>query len=172
MLLVAGCATSVPEAIRQAPPTQVSVADVQREAPRFLGQTVRWGGTILAVRNRERVTEVEVLARPIAGDGRPLAQAAGAGRFLAEVPGFLDPAEYPEGRLLTLTGRVARTETRPVGDYPYAYPVIAAQSRYLWPEPPPRREVPYYGYPYPYPWYDPWYFYPYRYPYRPWRYPW
>ena len=166
VLLVAGCATGVPEAIRQAPPGAVSVTDVQRGAPRFIGQSVRWGGTILAVRNREKATEIELLARALTAEGKPNAASAGEGRFLAEIAGFLDPAEYPEGRLLTITGRLVRTETRPVGDYRYTYPVVATQSRYLWPEQPQRLDVPYYAYPYP--WQDPWYF-----PtYRPWHYPW
>jgi outer membrane lipoprotein len=161
LLALTGCATGVPEAIRQAPPTQVAVADVQREAPRFIGQTVRWGGSILAVHNRAQVTEIELLARPLGVAGEPDPQATGTGRFLAEIPGFLDPAEYPEGRRLTVSGRLVRTETRPVGDYPYAYPVVATESWHLWPEPPEARDVPYYGYP----WYDRWY------PYRPWHYP-
>ena len=75
----------------------------------------------------------------------------------------------------SVTGRVLRTEVRPVGKYPYTYPVIQATAWYLWPE---DTAPPYYGYPYPPWWYNPrygpgmgpWYanpWYPYGYPYWP-----
>ena len=67
------------------------------------------------------------------------------------------------------TVSAVRTEIRLVGEFPYSYPLVQAQSWYLWPE---ESETPD-GYPYPVwydPWYRPWYYnpwYPYGYPY--WR---
>lgn len=166
-VVASGCATGVPEAIRTAPTASVSVVEAQSEAPRFLGRLVRWGGTILAVHNRAGATEVEVLARALSQSGEPRVNSDGQGRFVAEVSQFLDPAEYPQGARITVSGRLLRIETRPVGDYPYQYPVVAAESWHLWPKEPERIYLP--AYPYPHPWYDPWYFGPYR----PWRYyPW
>jgi len=43
----------------------------------------------------------------------------GSGRFIALLTGFADPAGYPEKRLLTVTGRLMRVETRLIGEYPY-----------------------------------------------------
>lgn len=166
LLLVGGCATGVPQAVRHAPATTVSVADVQRQAPRYIGQQVRWGGTILSVNNLSDLTEVELLARPLRDGGEPRREAAGQGRFLVEIRRFLDPAEYPEGRSLTVTGRLARVETRPVGEYPYRYPVLQADAWHLWPAPP--ESVYIAPHPFSHPWYDPWYF-----PgFRRWYYPW
>lgn len=166
-LVLAGCAIGVPQAIRKAPAAVPTVAEVQQAAPGYLGQRVRWGGTILAVRNQAEATEVELLARPLRDGGEPHGEAPGAGRFLAEVPGFLDPAEYPEGRLLTLSGRLVRVETRPVGEYPYRFPVMSAEVWHLWPEAPePVYVAPPALY---YPWYDPWYFPGFRPWYHPWR---
>ena len=160
ILLLTGCASQqIPKAIREAPTKPISVPQVQREPDGFLGRQVRWGGSIIAVRNRERSTEIEILSRPLSARGEPQGKKSGEGRFIALVAGFADPAEYPEKRLVTLTGRLQRLQTRDIGAYPYPYPVVAVEQAYLWPEPPPPR-MPYY---YPDPWYYPWY--------RPWH-PW
>jgi outer membrane lipoprotein len=140
-----------------------------------MGRTVRWGGTIVSVTNRAHSTEIEILARPLDGDGEPRPGAPGEGRFLAEAQGFLDPAEYPNDRSLTIAGPLLRVETRQVGEYPYVYPVVRADSRWLWPESPPPYLYPGYG-PWPWggPWYDPWRWPFYGPPYgiyaRPWSY--
>jgi outer membrane lipoprotein len=159
-----GCSSSVPPAIRGDIPGQtlrsLTVAQAQRGADVYSGQRVRWGGSILAVRNLPDSTEIEVLSRPLDRDGEPRADADGTGRFIARIAGFIDPAEYAEDRLLTVVGLIDGVETRDVGEYPYRYPVIAVSSRYLWPvvEPDP--------YPYGYPWYYG------GYGYGPWHGPW
>ena len=146
-----GCSSGVPPAIRgdaaAGARNPVSVEEVQRDADAYRGQRVRWGGSIIAVRNLPHSTEIEVLSRPLDNDGEPRADADGAGRFIGRVPGFIDPAEYVKNRLLTVAGLIDGVETRDVGEYPYRYPVIAVSSRYLWPVPEPD------SYPYGYPWY-------------------
>lgn len=156
ILPLAGCATGVPDSIRDPSATTVEVSQVQTQPNRYLGQRVRWGGTILGVSNREHTTEIEVLSRRLGHDGAPVSDSRGQGRFIAEVPGFLDPAEYAKDRKLTLVGTLSGMETRPVGDYPYRYPVLRVESRHLWPKP---VSPGLYGPPYPWfsPWYDPWY---------------
>lgn len=149
-----GCATDVPKAIQSPSTTPVDVAQVQADPGRHLGQRVRWGGTIIAVHNKEGTTEIEILARPLGRDGEPAPDSTSLGRFIAEARGFLEPAEYPRDWALTVVGIITGVETRPVGDYPYAYPVVRVESRFLWPEPP---APAYPAYPWPGPWYDPWY---------------
>lgn len=162
---LAACATSgVPEAIRDADRPSPTVASVQRQPEAFLGQQVRWGGSILAVHNGPQSTLIEVLGRPLDSQGEPDADGDGLGRFLVEVAGFKDPAEYPEGRRLSVAGPLLRVETRDVGEFPYPYPVVAATALHLWPEPPVwTRPPPPFAYPWyrPWwgPWYDPWYWY-------------
>lgn len=156
---LAGCASQIPQAIRTAPATAVTVAQVQQDQARYQGQAVRWGGTIIAVNNLPTATEVEVLARPLGLDGEPRTWDEGQGRFIAQVAGFLDPAQYEKERALTVVGTLTGVQTRPVGDYRYAYPVVRVETQYLWPKgPPPGAYGPYSGYPgYGYPgWYDPW----------------
>lgn len=157
ILLLTGCASSqVPRAIREAPTDLVLVSQVQQEPDRFLDRRVRWGGTIIAVNNRKRTTEIEILSRPLGSNGRPSEESAGQGRFIALLAGFADPAEYPKKRLLTVTGRLARVETRPVGEFPYSYPVVAVEQSHLWPKPLPSPPLYFYPNSWYYPWYRPW----------------
>ena len=158
---LSGCAIGVPAAIKDGPGSSVTVAEVQKSEHQYIGARVRWGGTILSVRNRQTVTEIEVLGRVTNDSGEPDPDSDGEGRFIAEVRGFLDPSEYPKDRLLTIVGTLDRVETRPVGDYPYRFPIVNTMQRYLWPEPVPDA-YPYPYYPYGYlglwrhPWYGPW----------------
>ena len=101
--------------------------------------------------NGERSTEIEVLARLLDRNGKPRSGSSAQGRFIAETAGFVVPAEYPKDRDLTVVGIVTGVETRAIGDYPYRYPVIAVETRYLWPEP----QLPL-AYPYPGPWVGSW----------------
>ena len=146
---VGGCSPALPPNIRNAPEVPVSLAEAQQEPARFKGQPVRWGGRILAVRNLERATEIEVLALPLGSEGEPVAEGATEGRFIAEVSGFLDPANYPEKQRLTVAGRLDRLDTRRVGEYPYRYPILKAETLFLWTDPPPYRPYPRPG---PWPW--------------------
>lgn len=164
-LAVAGCAGNIPREIREGPPSQPIPAQIREGDTAPTGARVRWGGTILAVHNRERATDIEVLARPLDTTGEPRERADGQGRFLARVGRFVDPAEYPRDRLITVSGTLSGVETRPVGDYPYRFPVVEAEVLHLWPEPVDYPPYPYH--PWSSPWYDPWY--PWR---RPWYGPW
>ncbi len=162
--LLAGCASQAPKAIRTEPPGSPTVAQVRADPQRWMGAQVRWGGTIASVENKGQETWVEVVSRDLWDEGRPMDNDRTGGRFLARIPGFLDPAIYAKERQLTVAGTVAGSLTRPIGQYPYRFPVVRADASYLWePLPPPR---PWYHDPF---WYDdPWY--PYMYP-RSWDYP-
>lgn len=155
-LWLGGCTSNIPEGIRQSPASAVTPAEARADAARLQGVLVRWGGVIAAVDNRRDQTWLDIVARPLAGDGSPVERDAPAlGRFLARVPGFLDPAVYKAGREVTVRGTFSGVETRQIGQYPYRYPVVNVQQHYLWPvqpEPQPRVYDPF--------WYDPWYPYP------------
>jgi outer membrane lipoprotein len=151
--LIMGCASPVPEVIRDSgSTTPITVSQVQSDPARHAGQRVRWGGEILLASNLEQATEIEILSRRLGREGAPLADAEPEGRFIARVPGFVDPAQLPEGRDITVVGMIDGGVTRPVGEYPYVYPMVAAETRYLWPEP-----LPASAYAYPSPWFGPWY---------------
>jgi len=158
MALLLGCAGHVPDDIRSPAPAPLTVSEARRATERHVGTPVRWGGSILGVENAADTTDVEILARPLNATGEPRMDATPQGRFIARFHGFLDPAEYPRQRLLTISGVLVGTQTRDVGEYPYRYPVVRATGKHLWPAPESFGPGPGdWGPWYPAPWYSPWY---------------
>lgn len=168
LALLAGCASQIPEAIRKPPPDNPPVAAVRDDTSAFEARRVRWGGKILAIDNRASITRLTILARPLDSRGKPEDGDESDGRFIAIVNQFLEPSVYAPDRKITVSGMLLHGETGKVGEFPYTYPVVQAETFYLWP-----KEVPLPAGYYPW-WYDPWYYdpwymdryYPYRYPYR------
>ncbi len=155
-LLLGGCVSEVPESIRLPPSAAVSPAEARADPQHLVGVTVRWGGIIAKVENRREQTVLEVVARPLGRDGSPLeVESSHLGRFLARVPGFLDPALYEVGRAITVRGQFEGVETKAIGEFPYRYPVVDARQHFLWQPPPEPRARDYDPY-----WYDPWYPFP------------
>jgi outer membrane lipoprotein len=164
-MLISACATA-PPVIRNTPPGPALVM-VQNDLSKYLGQTVRWGGAIAAVDNKVDHTVIQIVARPLYSSGRPLDTSNSPGRFIAKVPGFVEPTEYKQGREITVVGKVAGVQAKLIGEHPYNFPVIDVSNMYLWEEEPlyDPYPYPYYGYPY---YWDP--FYPWGYGYYHFRY--
>jgi len=97
------------------------------------GKRILWGGVILAITNLKERTDIEVLAYPLDANNRPRRDDDPLGRFIIEQAGYLEPASYSEGRLVTVAGTVSRAVPGKIGESDYAYPVISAQQLYLWP---------------------------------------
>ena len=155
LVLLTACASTIPMAIREPVKNAPNVQSARSAKDELAGQRVRWGGVIAGIKNNTRDTLIEVVDRPLDKNGRPLDSDTSGGRFLARIPGFLDPAIYANERELTVAGALAATITRPVGDYLYRYPVVEVDTYYLWAKPlPPPPQYPYY---YDRFWYDPWY---------------
>ncbi len=131
--LLQACASQPPSAIQFADALAVSVAEVRAQPRRYAGERVRWGGEVLGVRNLKRHSWLEVLARPLYSLGEPMPERPAEGRFLVKADGFLDPMEYKKGESVTVVGRLSALRNRNVGQYEYAYPVVSAESLYLWP---------------------------------------
>ena len=157
--ILAGCATNIPSAVQQAPAQVLSVSQVQRATDQYMGRDIRWGGEIIFLQNDRESTDIAVLATTLGSMGEPDADGALDARFIARVPTFLDPAEYAEGRLITVTGVITGVETQMVGEYAYPYPLVQVHAYYLWP----KEKKHYYRDPFydPWPWYGPWRRYPY-----------
>ena len=110
--LLTACASQVPMELRQQIPEAPRQGQVQSEPGRYLGQEVRWGGEILGVRNGVDSTEVEIFGRALFNDGEPRTDGGDGVRFIARVPGFLDPAEYRPEKRMTVRGRLDEAVTR------------------------------------------------------------
>src|SRR3970040_2046540 len=152
-LPLAACASDIPRPIREAPADNIAFAQALKNPEQHRAAAVRWGGAIAAVENRRDETWIEIVERPLDVDGQPRVTDNSAGRFLARVQGFLDPAIFAPKRRVTVAGALDGVSTRTIGEHPYTYPVGGVDSIYLWPVPP-KTEYPYYYLPY---WYDPWY---------------
>lgn len=122
---------------------------------------VRWGGTILSMKNSQQESCFEILSRPLSYSARPLDGDRDEGRFLACYKGFKDPEVFKPGREVTVVGTLTGFETRKVEDFSYTYPQVAADDIYLWQErrDPPTDVVDPFFYPYPY-YYPVYYYYP------------
>ncbi|HRY19471.1 MAG TPA: Slp family lipoprotein [Candidatus Competibacteraceae bacterium] len=133
---LAGCAVPPPiddpiqDADFQGPPLAV----VRAQPDAFLQMPVRWGGVIARVDNRHEGTELEIVEQPLDRRGWPVADDDSAGRFLAQIPGFLDPAIYAVGRPVTVVGLLTGTTPGQVGDYRTTFPVVTVDHHRLWPE--------------------------------------
>ena len=156
-LLCAACASLPPGPIRIDLTTNPDFAQVHANINHFVGQQVRWGGTIQSIHNLSNSTELEIIARPLNEIARPNIFDNSPGRFIAQIQGFLDPSDFENGRDITVIGIIKGGTTRRIGEYQYSYPIVSAATSYLWPRRPVyKRYVPnvYDSYPY---WLDPWY---------------
>ena len=158
VLLLAGCAGTVPKEVRDAPDDPVSLSAVLDNPQRYDGEAVRWGGEIAEIRNEERATWVEIVERPLQRSGQPRGADQSEGRFLARIEGFLEPTTYAPGRRVTVAGTLDGSVDGQIGEYRYSYPVVAVRAHHLWTErqvsPAPRRHYDPWACD---PWYDPWY---------------
>jgi outer membrane lipoprotein len=98
------------------------------------GRSVQWGGTIIGITNLQERTRIEVLAYPLDRDAKPQGDSNPLGRFFLEQSGFLDPATYKQGRLVSVVGTITGTLSAKVGDANYDHPLVEARQTYLWPE--------------------------------------
>jgi outer membrane lipoprotein len=164
-VLLSACAYHVPPEIQQSLEGAPSLAEVRDQSQAYMSQKVRWGGVIIDLENRQNTSWLTILAYPLNEQGKPQVSDHSSGRFIAEVNHFLEPSVYSRDRKITVIGRLTKTETIKIGDFPYEYPVVETSQRYLWPT---EQEMSDYNYP-PYWWYDPWYqpYYPWHYPYYP-----
>ncbi len=131
-VLVGACAT--PASLRgdfaEVTPTDVARAPESLMTP----QRVRWGGTVLSLRNSENESCFEILARPLSYSARPERGDAEQGRFLACFPGFKDPEVFQPGRDVTVVGNVVKVEPVKVDKFEYNYPKVSGTDIYLWQE--------------------------------------
>jgi outer membrane lipoprotein len=129
--LLLGCA-SAPEFDTTQVDSALTPQSVIAEPETSRGKIALWGGTILDTINLKEMTQVEVLAYPLSSSHRPLLDKKPLGRFIIQQQGYLEPTSYAQGRLLTVMGKVAETQSGKVGESAYTYPVIDATQLYLW----------------------------------------
>lgn len=130
-LLLGGCAGPRFDTSRVDP--SVVPWDVVAERSRAEGRTVQWGGLLVQATNRPDDTDLEILAYPLTRGGEPRTGRTPLGRFVARWSGYLDPAEYAPGRMVTVVGTVRGTLQGQVGEAEYTYGLVAVEQLHLWP---------------------------------------
>ena len=129
--LLTGCATVAQPPQSEPPRVTAQVSEVIEQPELYLNEDIVWGGTVLRVDNRSDETWIEIIQRPLNRNGVPDLSKRSNGRFLAVVPGFLDPLDYVNGRSITVNGIVDGKETRKISEADYTYPVIAVADHQL-----------------------------------------
>jgi len=138
LLALTGCATSgtdLSSAGGQASPVSSggpALAAVIEQPQAHQNRSVSWGGTLVSIENTEEATLLEVVGRPLAADGRPNLSSQSNGRFMAVVPGFLDPVDYRSGQVISVNGTIDGSDRRQIGGASYDYPKVAVVDHKLW----------------------------------------
>jgi outer membrane lipoprotein len=133
MLLLAGCTHVISKETLKEVDRNATFAQVVKDPDAYKGKTVLFGGAIIETKNFTDKSQAVVLQQPLDSRDRPVAGDVSEGRFVLTTPGFLDPAIYSPGRMITVAGKVVGKEKRPLGEIEYTYPVIEKQGLYLWP---------------------------------------
>ncbi len=134
VLVLAGCASGPRFAEDDAAALRPWPRDIVTAKPFPIGKKLVWGGEIVRVENLADRSRLEVLAYPLDPNEKPMLDEPSQGRFLLEKPGYLEPADYPPRRLVTVVGVLKQRIEGKVGDAPYRYPVLEAEHIHLWPK--------------------------------------
>jgi outer membrane lipoprotein len=128
-----GCAGGVSPQARAQVTFGGGFAELQARPEAYDGAVALLGGRIIDSEPGSASSALTVLQLPLDGRDRPLDGDRSEGRFRVAAPRFLDPEIYRKGALITLVGRVAGSETRPIGTFDYRMPRFEALEIVLWP---------------------------------------
>ncbi len=131
LLMLAACAPA---------PIYKTSADVVTAVPfqvaqspeNFNNRDVVWGGRIVQVKVLADHSEVELLAYPLDSSQRPKANDSGNGRFIAVMPGYVEPLDYPAGALMTVAGKLDGSRAGKVGEAEYVFPLVGVAQSHVW----------------------------------------
>ena len=91
------------------------------------------GGVIVGLENLKQSTELQIIAYPLARNGRPDTDEPPVGRFIAVSAGYLESGDYARGRQVTVTGEIDRLREGKSGSGGLSLPVLLTQKIQLWP---------------------------------------
>jgi outer membrane lipoprotein len=130
-LALAACA---PAPIYKATASAVAAvpSQVAQSPERYAGGDVIWGGRIVNVQNFADHSEIELLAYPLDASQRPKASDIGNGRFISVLPGYAEPLNYPDGALMTVSGKLNGSRAGKVGEAGYVFPLVSVAQSHVW----------------------------------------
>lgn len=132
--LLLGLAACAPAPIYKPAPGTVAATPMQvsQTPEQFARSQVIWGGSVVGVRNLPDHSEIEILAYPLDSSQRPVFRAGASGRFIAIVPGYVEPMNYPGGAPITIDGQLAGTRVGQVGQASYVFPLVKVAQSHVW----------------------------------------
>jgi outer membrane lipoprotein len=132
LMLLSACAPVISQTTMSTVDKSISSPALQQSPDAFKGRVVLLGGQIIATTVKANETWIEVLEKPLDWQQKPSYADQSSGRFLVRFQGFMDPAIYAAGRMLTVVGEVEGKKVLPLKEIQYTYPVIASREYYLW----------------------------------------
>ncbi|HKR76007.1 MAG TPA: Slp family lipoprotein [Rhodanobacter sp.] len=132
--LLLGLAACAPAPIYKVAPGTIAATPMQAaQAPeQYAHGQVIWGGRVVDVRNLPDHSEIEILAYPLDSSQRPKFGAGGNGRFIALMPGYAEPMNYPNGAPITVDGQLAGSRAGKVGEADYVFPLVQTAQSHVW----------------------------------------
>lgn len=132
LLALAACAPA--PIYKPSPTTVVTAPHIVAQSPeQFANADVIWGGRVVEVRNLADRSEIEIVGYPLDNSQRPkLDNNGGWGRFIAVMPGYVEPFNYPAGAPITLAGRITGTRAGNVGQANYVFPLVSVAQSHVW----------------------------------------
>ena len=132
LLLLGACASAPPVFNTAGVDRSLTPQGVAASPQPATGAVVQWGGVIQSITNLKDSSQVEVLAYPLDHNAQPQGTGNPLGRFIVEQAGYLEPATYAQGRLLTAVGTVTGVRAGKVGETDYNFPLVKARQLHLW----------------------------------------
>jgi len=133
-LFISGCAHVISKESRSLAARKIPFQWIAQNPEGYKGIMVIWGGEIIETENLKEGTQIIVLQRPLARSEQPAQDNKSGGRFLVLYKGFLDPAIYAKGRVITVAGIIEGEKVLPLGEGEYHYPCLNAHEIHLWTE--------------------------------------
>ena len=132
ILYSSGCAHVISRESREFAATNIPFQWIAQNPERYKGILVIWGGKIIETLNVKEGTHLIVLQKPLGYSEMPKMESNSGGRFLVLYNGFLDPAIYGKGEIITVAGIVEGEIVLPLHEIEYSYPYLMAQEIYFW----------------------------------------
>ncbi len=127
-----GCAHVISKESRRLAVNNIPFQWIAQNPGRYKGVLVIWGGEIIQTRNLKEGSQIVVLQRSLGYSEEPLMESNSGGRFLVFYKGFLDPAIYEKGKLITVAGIIEGEKALPLDQINYSYPFVDVQEIHLW----------------------------------------
>jgi len=127
----AGCAYPISPELRERARPDLTYPVVAPDPMAYAGETIIWGGVVVLGRSRPNQTTLTVLETPLDFWGVPKGEASGRGRFIAQVPRYLNEEAVGGKKKITLAGTIIGRKTLPLAEPQVGYPVVQVKEFHL-----------------------------------------